>query len=191
LTNDFRLESERLILRVLDGSYAEKVLDFLKRNDDFLSRWEPVKDQGFYTLDYQRKKLDSDIKLIEEGRALRLWMFKKEDILYNNVIGCIALNEIVRGCFHSCFMGYKIDQQNSNNGYMTEAVKTVVGYAFNDLKLHRIEANIMPRNAASMKVVEKCGFVNEGLSKKYLKINGRWEDHVHMVILNENMEDDQ
>jgi ribosomal-protein-alanine N-acetyltransferase len=71
---------------------------------------------------------------------------------------------------------------------MTEAVKAVVDYGFNTLALHRIEANIMPRNIASLRVVGKLGFINEGLSKKYLKINGQWEDHIHMVIFNEVME---
>jgi ribosomal-protein-alanine N-acetyltransferase len=59
---------------------------------------------------------------------------------------------------------------------------------FGEYGLHRIEANIMPRNAASLRVVEKAGFHREGLAKKYLKINGVWEDHIHMVLLNDRME---
>lgn len=55
---------------------------------------------------------------------------------------------------------------------------------FDDMKLHRIEANIMPKNKQSLKVVEKLGFYDEGLAYKYLKINGKWEDHIHMVLLN-------
>lgn len=191
MINDLRIESDRLILRVLDESYSEKILDFFIRNSDFLNKWEPIKDEEFYTVEFQEQRLINDLKLMNEDRSLRLWMFKKDDTEFNNIIGSVALNEIVRGCFHSCFLGYRIDEQNANNGYMTEAVKRLKEYAFNDLKLHRIEANIMPHNIASLKVVEKNGFVNEGLSKKYLKINGRWEDHIHMVILNEDMEADQ
>lgn len=71
---------------------------------------------------------------------------------------------------------------------MTEAVEAVVNHAFQELHLHRIEANIMPRNRASLRVVEKLGFRNEGVSREYLKINGKWEDHIHMVLLNEEME---
>ena len=191
MINNLRLESDRLILRVLDESYSEKILDFFIRNSDFLNKWEPIKDEEFYTVEFQEQRLINDLKLMNEDRSLRLWMFKKDDKEFNNIIGSVALNEIVRGCFHSCFLGYRIDEQNANNGYMTEAVKRLKEYAFNDLKLHRIEANIMPHNIASLKVVEKNGFVDEGLSKKYLKINGRWEDHIHMVILNEDMEADQ
>ena len=74
---------------------------------------------------------------------------------------------------------------------MTEAIEAVVDYAFRELRLHRIEANIMPRNAASLAVVRKLGFHEEGLALRYLKINGKWEDHLHMVRLNEDMEQDE
>ena len=67
------------------------------------------------------------------------------------------------------------------------AVEMLVRYAFEELQLHRIEANVMPRNAASLRVLEKNDFVNEGLSKYYLRINGTWEDHIHMVKLNDSM----
>ena len=104
------------------------------------------------------------------------------------VIGSIALSNVVTGAFWSCFLGYKLDQEHGGRGYMTEAVKAVVEYGFETLKLHRIEANIMPRNAASIAVVTKCGFEYEGTARKYLKINGVWEDHAHYVVLNEAVE---
>ena len=68
---------------------------------------------------------------------------------------------------------------------MTEAVRAAADIAFTDLDLHRIEANIMPRNGASLRVAEKAGFYHEGLALKYLRINGVWEDHIHMVLLRE------
>lgn len=71
---------------------------------------------------------------------------------------------------------------------MTEALKKGIETAFGPLGLHRIEANIMPKNKASLRVAEKLDFKNEGLSTKYLKINGVWEDHIHMVLLNEEIE---
>lgn len=69
------------------------------------------------------------------------------------------------------------------------AVEMLVRYAFEELRLHRIEANVMPRNAESLRLLEKNDFINEGLSKYYLKINGVWEDHIHMVKLNDSMHD--
>jgi len=116
---------------------------------------------------------------------VRFWLFKKEDQMLEKPLGTLALTNIIRGVFKSCFLGYKMDEDEINKGYMTEAIKALVKIAFSELNLHRIEANIMPRNERSIRVVEKCGFINEGLAKKYLKINGIWEDHYHMVILNE------
>lgn len=76
----------------------------------------------------------------------------------------------------------------SKPGLHDGSLARVIRYAFDELRLHRIEANIMPRNSASLKMVEKLGFSSEGLARKYLKINGIWEDHIHMVLLNEAVE---
>ena len=87
----------------------------------------------------------------------------------------------------SCHLGYKLDKDEVNKGYVTEAIQKGIDIMFNELKLHRIEANIMPKNKCSLRVVEKLGFYNEGLAYKYLKINGKWEDHIHMVLLNDKV----
>lgn len=188
MNNNFQLESERLILKVLDESNGQEVLEYFIRNRDFLNKWEPVRQDEFYTLDNHMEQLKSEFEKMQEGRLFKIWVFEKEDKDFKNVLGSVALNEIVRGCFHSCFLGYRMDNIKTNRGYITEAVKRVIEYAFDELKLHRIEANIIPENGPSLRVVEKLGFYNEGLAIKYLKINGKWEDHIHMVIRNEAME---
>lgn len=90
------------------------------------------------------------------------------------------------GNFKSCYMSYKLDRYEINKGYMTEAVKKVVEIMFNEYNLHRIEVNIVPRNKRSLKVVQKLNFEEEGYSKRYLEINGKWEDHVHFAIYNDD-----
>lgn len=70
----------------------------------------------------------------------------------------------------------------------TEALKAAIRYIFEEWKLHRIEANIIPRNAASIRVIEKLGFEREGYCRKYLKINGIWEDHYSYALLNKAVE---
>ncbi len=188
MSKGISLESSRLTLRVLDAPDGAKVLDFFLRNKDFLKEWETAREDSFYTLDYQAEQLAEELRRAEEGRLFKVWLFEKADRNFERVIGSIALNDIVRGCFHSCFLGYRLDKGVTNRGYMTEGVEQVLFYAFNELKLHRIEANIMPHNAASLRVVEKLGFYNEGLATKYLKINGRWEDHIHKVLRNHALE---
>ena len=87
----------------------------------------------------------------------------------------------------SCHLGYKLDKDHINKGFMTEAVKKGIEIIFNEYRLHRIEANIMPHNRGSARVVEKLGFYNEGLARQYLKINNNWEDHIHWVLLNDKV----
>jgi ribosomal-protein-alanine N-acetyltransferase len=178
-------ETERLQLKVLDESYAEVVLDYYLRNKMFLHQWDPLREEEFYTKQYQEEQLHKDILNMENGSSLRLWIFKKQD--NNRTIGTIAFNNIVRGAFLSCFLGYKLDKDEINKGYMTEAGKKGIDIMFNEYGLHRIEGNIIPRNTPSLRVAEKLGFYNEGLAYKYLKINGKWEDHIHMVLLNDNV----
>ncbi|MFL0269030.1 GNAT family N-acetyltransferase [Candidatus Clostridium radicumherbarum] len=178
-------ETERLVLKVLDKSYAQQVLDYYLRNKLFLEEWEPVKNKEFYTIKYQKEQLYNELAVIENNRAFRLWLFKKED--RSRIIGSVGFNNIVRGAFLSCHLGYKLDKDELNRGYITEAIKKGIDIMFNEYGLHRIEANIMPKNKRSLRVVEKLGFYNEGLAYKYLRINGKWEDHIHMVLLNENL----
>ena len=180
------ITTDRLIVKVLDESSADKVLNYFLRNKNFLERWEAVRDKDYYTLGFQRNTLISEMKKIKEGMMYKLWIYKKGDD--KKLIGSISFNNIIRGCFHSCHLGYRLDKDEINNGYMTEGLKESINFVFTELKLHRIEANIMPRNKKSLRVVEKLGFYNEGLAKKYLKINGKWEDHIHMVLLNEDLE---
>lgn len=182
-----KLETERLVLKVLDEDSAGQVLDYYERNNEFLGQWEPVKDREFYTVDYQREALSKELSKMTDGGAFRVWLFKKEDA-FSKTIGSIGLNNIVYGAFLSCHLGYKLDRAEINQGYMTEALKAVIEFAFATLGLHRVEANILPRNVRSMRVVKKLRFYDEGIAKNYLRINGKWEDHIHMVFLNEAME---
>ena len=94
-------------------------------------------------------------------------------------------NQVVYDLVDVASKDCRLDQALLNRGYMTEAVSLLTDYAFSGLGLHRIEANVMPRNARSLRVLEKCGFHPEGLAQRYLQINGVWEDHIHMVRLND------
>jgi ribosomal-protein-alanine N-acetyltransferase len=102
------------------------------------------------------------------------------------VMGSIALSQIFHGGFRSAYLGYQIGEEFSRQGYMTEALQLMLGHAFGKLKLHRLEANIQPENAASIALVKRAGFVKEGYSRRYLKIAGRWRDHERWAILVED-----
>ena len=178
-----RCETERLVLMALKPAQAEIACAYHLRNRAFLREWEPARDEAFYTLERQRELLSEDARRMEERSAVRFWIFKRGE--GDRTIGTIAFSNIVWGDFLSCFLGYKLDEAEINRGYMTEALRAGLGLMFREYGLHRVEANIMPRNARSLRVAEKLGFVNEGKSPRYLRINGVWEDHIHMVLLNE------
>jgi len=83
-------------------------------------------------------------------------------------------------------MSYKLDENEINKGYITEAIKKAISVMFNDFGLHRIEVNIIPRNERSLRIMEKLNFTREGFSRAYLKINDVWEDHVHFAKYNKD-----
>lgn len=102
------------------------------------------------------------------------------------VVGTINLSQIFRGGFQSAYLGYYVGERYARRGYMTEALRLMLRYAFLELKLHRVEANIQPENVASIALVRRAGFVLEGYSRRYLKICGRWRDHERWAIIAED-----
>jgi ribosomal-protein-alanine N-acetyltransferase len=99
--------------------------------------------------------------------------------------GVINYSEIIRGAFHSAYVGYYGFTPLAGEGYMTEAFALALDFAFRQLKLHRVEANVQPANARSLALVERLGFAREGYSRRYVKIAGRWRDHVRFAMLAE------
>jgi [ribosomal protein S5]-alanine N-acetyltransferase len=178
-----RLETERLSLVPPSLELVPEIHDYFNRNRDFLAPWRPFSEEKFFTIEHQEKMLRDELLSIQQGKMLKYWLQYRTDRM---IIGQICFSQIIRGPFQSCFLGYSLDNEYLRQGFMTEGLKEAVSIVFDEEILHRIEANIMPRNTASIRVVEKLGFQNEGIAVEYLKINGVWEDHTHMVLLNPN-----
>lgn len=176
---------ELVFVKILDESDAEALLHLELNNRDFFQKYTPLRNEDFYTLEGQLARIK------EENEK------RKRDLLYSfgiflveqgELIGTVALSEVERGPLQSCWIGYCLDKHHNGKGYTTEAVRLVVSYAFRELKLHRIEAGVMPHNIGSMKVLEKAGFHKEGIARENVKINGKWEDHQTLAIINEEEE---
>ena len=101
------------------------------------------------------------------------------------MVGVFNITNMVMGPFRSAFLGYYAFAGHEGQGLMTEGMRAVVKHAFKSLKLHRLEANIQPGNLASIALVRRCGFAQEGYSPRYLKIAGRWRDHERWAKLNQ------
>ncbi|MFO1281999.1 MAG: GNAT family protein [Burkholderiales bacterium] len=101
-------------------------------------------------------------------------------------VGVFNFSNIVRGAFRSAFLGYYAFAPLAGHGYMSEAMALVLDHAFGPMKLHRVEANVQPDNARSIALVERIGYTREGYSRRYIKIAGRWRDHVRYAMLAED-----
>lgn len=151
------ITTKRMTLQMIDDSYADQVLAFVVRNKTHLEEWEPLRTEDFYAYSVQQEILQDEAAKIQEGSLRKFWLFRS-----GRIIGSVALSNIVRGAFQSCHLGYKIDEQEQGKGLMTEAVEAVVDHAFHELRLHRIEANIMPRNQASLRGSRSWDFKTKG-----------------------------
>lgn len=183
----FREKGERemeqqITLRPAQVELAEEAAEYYRRNRLFLAPFEPPRPEEFFTPEHQRTILEQEVRAWEAKTGYRFYLSLPEEP--ERVIGIIGLNNIVWGAFRSAFLGYKLDGACQGRGYMTQAVDQVTRFAFQEAGLHRIEANVMPRNKASLRVLEKNGYQAEGLARHYLNIGGVWEDHIHMVKLN-------
>jgi ribosomal-protein-alanine N-acetyltransferase len=110
-------------------------------------------------------------------------VMRRED---HALAGVFNLSEIVRGLFHSAYLGYYGFAPLAGDGYMHAGLELVLDAAFRDLKLHRVEANAQPANVRSIRLLQAIGFTREGYSRRYVKIGGRWRDHVRFAMLAED-----
>ncbi len=179
------LDTSRLCLEPPRLELDQEVSDYYQRNWDFLAPWEPEREAVFFTVEGQRELLRQQL---EAEDMLVFWIRLKPNASTAGagpLIGFVKFSKIIRGPFQSCYVSYALDREYSRQGYMSEALEAAVEYLFSFERMHRVEANIVPENTASLRTVAGLGFENEGISKSYLCINGSWRDHVHMVRLNE------
>ena len=168
-----QLKGENIILRNLTPNDAEGLLLYYTKNKNHLEKFEPTRDNEFFTIECQRNLLNESYKQFLNGTSIDLAIIK-DDI----IIGKVRLSNIVYGVFKSGILGYSIDEDYQGRGYMKEAVNLVVNYAFKDLDLHRVEASVLLENERSKGVLLGTGFKELGINEKYLFINGIWQDHI-------------
>lgn len=180
-----KINTVRLNICTLNKNSCSLVLEYWLKNKFFFTPYLPVFEDDFFTLEKQAQLLvAAEEKRLLDNKYLFFVFLKNSDEL----IGDFAFSNVIRGAFNSAHLGYKLSQRYNNNGFITEALSAGIHFAFNSLHLHRVEANIMPSNTASIKVIKKLGFEQIGLAKKYLKINGVWENHIQYQLINNFLE---
>lgn len=176
------LQGKQIYVKPVEESDADALLKLEVENRDFFQRFTGLREEAFYTRQGQLERIQEALKSSKRDQGY-LYVIGLRDT--EEVIGEIMLTEVVRWNLQSCWIGYFLDQRHNGKGYMTEAVQLVVKHAFQELKFHRIEAGVMPHNLGSIKVLCKAGFHQEGIARKNVNINGQWEDHQTLAILNE------
>jgi ribosomal-protein-alanine N-acetyltransferase len=166
----------RVYLRRPTARDESEYVALRRRSATFLRRWEPAAPRG----KTPRQLFMAWLASAQSGRHEKLLICRKPD---GAILGAINLNEIIRGPAQNAFLGYWIGAAHARQGYMTEALSLALRHAFGSLRLHRVEANILPVNVPSIALVRRAGFHYEGYSPGYLKIDGRWEDHERWALV--------
>lgn len=179
----FALETDRLRLSVYKKSRAAEVTNYLCRNRQFHKKWSQTHPDRYFTLAVQKKYLKYDADEYIKERLFPMWITLKDDP--STVIGRVSLFNIAMGGMRLCQLGYHLDEEYQHKGYMTEAVKCITSFALKDLRLHRIEAFILPDNERSLALIRKCGYRYEGTRRSYMNINGEWRDHETFYFMDE------
>lgn len=175
------MSEQQVYVRFPEDEDTGELTAMYKRNREFFEKFSPSILEEFYTEEYQLDKIMKSKADRAEDRKYDFVVCHKED---DRIIGSIGLSFVARGSLQSCMIGYSLDQAYNGKGYMTEAVKQVVRYAFEVLKFHRITGEVSPRNPGSIRVLENAGFHKEGISRSNVKINGVWEDHQVLALIN-------
>ena len=176
---DTKLVGARIILRMGDPGDWRNWRAMRELSRDFLVPWEPTWPQNGLTYGFFCGLLRRHWRDWRQGKAYAFMIFLKEPGgKPGMLVGGITLNEIQRGIAQKGTLGYWIGKPYARQGLMTEAADLVCDFAFQTLKLHRVEASCLLRNEPSKALLERLGFEEEGYAKDYLQINGKWEDHI-------------
>lgn len=177
------LKGPRILMR------APQVTDYLAWSElreasrAFLKPWEPswpVDDLTRSSFKYRVKRYHREIR---EDLGYPFFVFSADG---ETLLGGVTLSNVRRGVTQSASLGYWMGERHAGKGYMSEAVCVLLPHAFDTLRLHRIEAASMPHNGRSIALLEKVGFQREGFARRYLLIDGRWQDHILFALLTDD-----
>jgi ribosomal-protein-alanine N-acetyltransferase len=182
------LFGRRVMLRPLSVKDFPAWAEVRRRNASWLIPWEPRRLPGQPDVTTDRDAFAVRCSARERERQLGTG-YGFGLFVDGEFAGEINLSAVQRGPFQSAYVGYWIDEQHAGRSYTPEALVALARFAFDDLRLHRIQIAIIPRNRASRRVVEKLKLREEGIAERYLEINGVWEDHVRYAITAEEWEE--
>lgn len=146
----------------------------------FLTPWEPTWPYDDLTRPAFRRRLRRYQRDMREDRAYPFFIFDKSS---GELVGGLTLSNVRRGVAQACALGYWAGARHAGKGYIADAVRAVLPFCFGTLGLHRVEAACLESNMPSRRVLAAAGFAPEGLARAYLRIDGRWQDHLLFAVL--------
>ena len=180
----WRRAAKDVMLRVAaDGATTCNGRSCVNESRTHLTPWEPIWPSDDLTRAGFRRRLRRYAEDIAADRSYPFIVFRASD---GAMVGGITLANVRRGIVQAGTIGYWVGEPYAGCGYMTAALRVLLPTLFGELNLHRIEAACIPTNSPSIRVLEKCGFTREGLARRYLCINGVWQDHLLFGLLHED-----
>jgi ribosomal-protein-alanine N-acetyltransferase len=182
------LDGRRVRLRPIMTADFPEWQEVRRRCEPWLTKWEPAPSPGAPDVVDDPRAFAARCGARERERQLGTG-YGFGIFVEGHFAGEINISSVQRGAMQSCTVGYWVDEARAGHGHVPEALVLVLQFAFDDLRLHRVEIGIIPRNAASRRVVDKLGIREEGVAQRFLQINGVWEDHIRYGITVEEWAD--
>jgi ribosomal-protein-alanine N-acetyltransferase len=177
-----KLPDQTVAVRLVRPDDAATMSRLLTDNADFLAPYEPERPASFASPDGQAGEIARSLERHDAGSA-----YPGAIVLDGELVGRINLSNIVRGAANYADLGYWVARYANGRGVATLAVRDILVLAFGPLALHRVQAATLVDNVASQQVLVHNGFERIGLARRYLRIAGRWQDHVlFQRLVNDN-----
>jgi ribosomal-protein-alanine N-acetyltransferase len=170
------------VTRLVTLADAPALAEVLRVSRDFLAPWEPIRGGDYFTVGGQLTVIRDVLERHAQGAALPHVILDSS----GGVAGRITLSGIVGGPFQSCNMGYWVSVTAAGRGLATAAVRDIVRVAFDELRLHRVQAETLLHNVRSQRVLKRNGFRRIGMAPAYLNIAGQWQDHILYQVINDS-----
>ena len=174
------IETDQVTLRTPQMSDYPAWAELRAQSREFLMPWEPLWAGDELSRASFRRRVRHYLRDLREDVGYALFIFAAAN---GRLVGGLTLCNVRRGVTQAGTLGYWMGANYAKHGYMTAAVHAVIPFVFDQLELHRLEAACLPANTASIKLLEKTGFKREGLARRYLRINGVWQDHLLYALL--------
>lgn len=167
------------VTRLLAPDDAPVLAELLRANRGFLAPWQPLRTEAYFSDEGQREVVSKALEQHELRQSVPRVILDGTE----RVVGMITLQSIIRGAFQSCSVGYWVAEDVQGRGLATAALRETTQIAFHELRLHRIQAETLPHNVRSQRMLERLGFTRYGVAQAYLRIAGSWQDNVLYQLL--------